>query len=133
MKRHFLFVWIAVLVLTAGASVLWGQATAQISGAAKGSNGSRLARCEDHRNATRRGGCAIKRVTFLTTPSAPIKGGLRRYFLRSRPPLLYEEGTRSSFQNFILWANVSRSNRGQLVNAGYRERTVANGESNSFR
>jgi hypothetical protein len=43
---------------------------------------------------------------FLTTPSAPIKGCLRRYFLRSRPPLLYEEGTSSSFQNLIPLGNM---------------------------
>jgi len=57
----------------------------------------------------RRGGCAIKKSceatfdaqtgwskTFLTTPSAPVKGSLRRYLLEvaSTPPL--EEGTSSS-------------------------------------
>src|SRR5687767_6247571 len=48
-----------------------------------------------------RGGCASRKCceataesadgvvrNGLTTPSAPIKGCLRRYFLRSRPPLL---------------------------------------------
>jgi hypothetical protein len=55
----------------------------------------------------RRGGCAIEKSceatldaqtgwskTFLTTPSAPIKGCLRRYFFEvaSTPPL--EEGTK---------------------------------------
>src|ERR1044071_2583953 len=57
----------------------------------------------------RRGGCAIKKSCeaafdaqtgwsemFLTTPSAPIKGCLRRHFLdvASTPPL--EEGTSSN-------------------------------------
>src|SRR6476620_3773378 len=65
----------------------------------------------------RRGGCAIKKSceatldaqtgwseTSLTTPSAPIKGCLRRYFLEvaSTPPL--EEGNSSSFPDFVLWA-----------------------------
>src|SRR5262245_15758309 len=41
---------------------------------------------------------------FLTTPSAPIKGCLQRYFLEvaSTPPR--EEGNSSSFAIFILWA-----------------------------
>src|SRR5262249_44123598 len=53
----------------------------------------------------RRGGCASSRwreatldaqtgwsEMFLTNPSAPIKGCLRRYFLRSCPPLLQRRG-----------------------------------------
>ena len=43
---------------------------------------------------------------FWTTPSAPIKGCLRRYLLRSRPPLLWRRGLAAVFTivtGFVTW------------------------------
>jgi 16S rRNA (guanine966-N2)-methyltransferase len=49
---------------------------------------------------------------FLTTPSAPIKGCLRRYFVRSRPPLLWRRGVAAFIMRIIAGQFKSRRLKG---------------------
>src|SRR5262249_48590096 len=87
----------------------------------------------------RRGGCAIKKrreatldaqtgwsEMCLTTPAAPIKGCLRRYFLEvaATPPL--EEGTICFLLFFARWATPAPTMRVTTVDLRGNHRADAN-------